>query len=286
MALDWPLAVSVVPSMGSTATSHSGPLPSPTLLAVEEHGRVVLLALADDDDAVHRHRGDQGAHRLDGCPVGAVLVAAADPAPAGHGRGLGDPHQLECEVAVRGFATHLERAGRLFFGHAEDPFTRLRVMARLYRGRPGWCRAGAVRDDGGVSTTPPRSSYASGTVSSMVRSLLVVGGLVALLIALVPRVNTISQPPVDVAAASVAGRQGERVGDLAARGAARRVEGHRCAQRPQHRRADDLARGLPVADRELRRPGADEGCHPGLDRGADQPGAPDRRRSTRPAGRG
>ena len=37
----------------------------------------------------------------------------------------------------------------------------------------------------------------------MVRSLLVVGGLVALLIALVPRVNTISQPPVDVAAASV-----------------------------------------------------------------------------------
>ncbi|HET8983135.1 MAG TPA: DUF4245 family protein, partial [Pedococcus sp.] len=54
-----------------------------------------------------------------------------------------------------------------------------------------------------MSTTPPRSSYASGTVSSMVRSLLVVGGLVALLIALVPRVNTISQPPVDVAAASV-----------------------------------------------------------------------------------
>ena len=29
-ALDWPFAVSVVPSIGSTATSHSGPLPSPT----------------------------------------------------------------------------------------------------------------------------------------------------------------------------------------------------------------------------------------------------------------
>ena len=30
MALFIPLAASVVPSMGSTATSHSGPVPSPT----------------------------------------------------------------------------------------------------------------------------------------------------------------------------------------------------------------------------------------------------------------
>ena len=30
MALFMPLAVSVVPSIGSTATSHSGPVPSPT----------------------------------------------------------------------------------------------------------------------------------------------------------------------------------------------------------------------------------------------------------------
>ena len=37
----------------------------------------------------------------------------------------------------------------------------------------------------------------------MVRSLVVVGVLVLLLIAIVPRVSSISQPPVDVAAASV-----------------------------------------------------------------------------------
>lgn len=37
----------------------------------------------------------------------------------------------------------------------------------------------------------------------MVRSLLVLGALVALLIAIVPRVNTVTQPPVDVSSASV-----------------------------------------------------------------------------------
>lgn len=37
----------------------------------------------------------------------------------------------------------------------------------------------------------------------MGRSLLVVGALVAALIAIVPRVNTVSQPPVNVAAAAV-----------------------------------------------------------------------------------
>ena len=37
----------------------------------------------------------------------------------------------------------------------------------------------------------------------MARSLLVVGALVAVLIAIVPRVNTVSQPPVDVSAAAV-----------------------------------------------------------------------------------
>jgi hypothetical protein len=37
----------------------------------------------------------------------------------------------------------------------------------------------------------------------MLRSLLVVGALVALLIAVVPRVSTVSQPPVDVASSAV-----------------------------------------------------------------------------------
>jgi hypothetical protein len=54
-----------------------------------------------------------------------------------------------------------------------------------------------------VSTQPARSSYASGSVANMVRSMLVIAGLVALLIAIVPRVNNVSQPPVDVETAAV-----------------------------------------------------------------------------------
>ena len=70
------------------------------LLAVVEHRGVVLLALADDDDAVHADRGDHRAHRLDRGAVGLVLLAAADPPASGHRRCLGHPDQLEGEVAV------------------------------------------------------------------------------------------------------------------------------------------------------------------------------------------
>lgn len=61
-----------------------------------------------------------------------------------------------------------------------------------------------------MSAPGSRSSYANGSVGNLVRSLLVVGGLVALLIAVVPRVNQVSQPPVDVAgtAAQVAADTG------------------------------------------------------------------------------
>jgi hypothetical protein len=54
-----------------------------------------------------------------------------------------------------------------------------------------------------VSTPAPRSSYANGSVANMLRSLLVIGALVAVLVAVVPRVNNVSQPPVDVGGASV-----------------------------------------------------------------------------------
>ena len=70
------------------------------LLAVVEHRGLVLLPLADHHDAVHRHRVQREAHRVDGGLVGGLLVAAPDPA-RGRQRGrLGDPHQLEREVAV------------------------------------------------------------------------------------------------------------------------------------------------------------------------------------------
>lgn len=44
----------------------------------------------------------------------------------------------------------------------------------------------------------PRSPYAMGTFPNMVRSLLVVGAIMALVFFLVPRVSSVSQPPVDV----------------------------------------------------------------------------------------
>jgi hypothetical protein len=71
------------------------------LLAVEEHRGVVLLALADHDHAAHLDGRDHLPHRVDGDAVGAVLVAAADPAGGGERRGLGHPDELEREVAVR-----------------------------------------------------------------------------------------------------------------------------------------------------------------------------------------
>ncbi len=56
MALGMPLLISVVPSTGSTAMSQSGPVAVADLFTVVEHRGVVLLALADDHDAAHRHR--------------------------------------------------------------------------------------------------------------------------------------------------------------------------------------------------------------------------------------
>ena len=89
-----------------------GALPVADLLAVVEHRRVVLLALADDDDALHAHRADQRAHRVDRGAVAAVLVAAADPPARGHRGRLGDPHQLEGQVAVRRRPVGPEAAAR------------------------------------------------------------------------------------------------------------------------------------------------------------------------------
>ena len=79
------------------------------LLAVEQHGRFVLLALADDDDAFHRHRVEDDAHGVDRRTVGAVLVALAQPAAGGQRRGLGDPRELHRQVAVGSLGLRFHR---------------------------------------------------------------------------------------------------------------------------------------------------------------------------------
>jgi hypothetical protein len=61
-----------------------------------------------------------------------------------------------------------------------------------------------VGDDGGVTTpTAPPSRYSMGSTKSLVLSLLAVLGMVAVLILLVPRVNSVSGPPVDIHATAV-----------------------------------------------------------------------------------
>ncbi len=88
---------------------HLGAGPVADLLAVEEHRRLVLLTLSDDDDAAHRDRIEHEAHRVDRRLVGCDLVPAPDPARReGRGR-LGDANELERKVPVR-YLAHVERS--------------------------------------------------------------------------------------------------------------------------------------------------------------------------------
>src|SRR3954453_15465010 len=111
IALFMPFAVSVVPSMGSTATSQSGPLPSPTssplysiggssfspspmtttpfIDTVETSWRMALTAAASAPFLSPRPT-----HRP------AAIAAPSPPRPSGHRPGFGDPDQLEGEVGV------------------------------------------------------------------------------------------------------------------------------------------------------------------------------------------
>ena len=70
------------------------------VLAVVEHRRLVLLALADHHDAVHRHRLEHVAHGVDRGLVGSLLVAAADHPSRGQRRRLGHPDEFEGQVPI------------------------------------------------------------------------------------------------------------------------------------------------------------------------------------------
>jgi hypothetical protein len=69
-------------------------------LAVVEHRRVVLLALADDDAAGELDVHERLAHGSNGGAVGGDLVAFAQPSRGGDRGGFGDADHLEREVAV------------------------------------------------------------------------------------------------------------------------------------------------------------------------------------------
>lgn len=80
-------------------------------LAVVEHRGLVLLALPDDDDAVHVHAAQHGPHGVHRRAVGPVLVAPAHPAGGGDGGRLGGPDQLQGQVPV-GFGACVVVHGR------------------------------------------------------------------------------------------------------------------------------------------------------------------------------
>jgi hypothetical protein len=77
------------------------PGPGADPFAVVEHRGVVLLAFTDDDHAVHRDGHHHRPHRRHGGGVGTVFVSAPDPPARRHRGSLGDPKQIQCQVAVR-----------------------------------------------------------------------------------------------------------------------------------------------------------------------------------------
>jgi hypothetical protein len=70
------------------------------VLAVVEHRRLVLLALADHHDAVHVHGVQHRVHPVDRRLVGGLLVPLPHQASRRQGGRLGDADELEREVAV------------------------------------------------------------------------------------------------------------------------------------------------------------------------------------------
>ncbi|CAM5699641.1 hypothetical protein SVIOM74S_06917 [Streptomyces violarus] len=118
-----PFAVSAVPSIGSTAMSHSGPVPSPTRSPLNSIGAssfspspmttTPFIETVETRVRMAPHRGT----------VGAVLVTPPDPAARGHRRRLGHPDQLQGEVAVGGFGGHIEFGRQvMMLGHRSAPF--------------------------------------------------------------------------------------------------------------------------------------------------------------------
>jgi len=80
-------------------------------LAVEQHRSFILLALADDHNAIEVDSRQQGAHRVHCRTVGLELVTVANPVPASNRGCLGDTDQFQRKVAVRLVIANRQRAG-------------------------------------------------------------------------------------------------------------------------------------------------------------------------------
>ena len=79
------------------------------LLADEEHGCFVALALADDDATAHRHGVHLLAHRLDRDVVGVLAVALTHRPRGGDGRGLAHAQEVQGYVDAVQLLSHARK---------------------------------------------------------------------------------------------------------------------------------------------------------------------------------
>ena len=86
------------------------------VLAVVQHGSLVLLAFTDDNGAVEVDGGEAVAHSVDSCAVRKILFARANPGTRCDGCGFGSAHQFHCQVTV---AVVIVRSHRLTFEMSE-----------------------------------------------------------------------------------------------------------------------------------------------------------------------
>src|SRR5438309_1769111 len=92
-----PIKTSTPVSMQQLAMAGGAP---PHLLADVEHGRLVPLALADDDGAADVQGVERLAHRVHRRLIGRLLVASAHQPGRGHRRRLGEADGFQTDVAI------------------------------------------------------------------------------------------------------------------------------------------------------------------------------------------
>ena len=74
------------------------------MLAIVQHGGIVLFPLADDHYAVHMQGGEAVAHGINSRAVAVFLGAPAQPAGGSQRGGLGDAYDVQCKVFLRCFS--------------------------------------------------------------------------------------------------------------------------------------------------------------------------------------
>ncbi|CAM5588433.1 hypothetical protein SGRIM128S_06210 [Streptomyces griseomycini] len=97
-----------MPSIGSTAMSHSGPVPSPTRSPLKSIG-ASSFSPSPMTTTPFIETVETRVRMARTAAPSAPFLSAPDPAAGGH-RGLGDPYELQGEVAVGGLGGDIGRS--------------------------------------------------------------------------------------------------------------------------------------------------------------------------------